>query len=198
MLRAEGTLSTLLKTAVNSCIEQNASGACDTVFGGVSGPPNNWNTTGVTNMYGLFWGASAFNQPLDKWDVKAVINMGEMFERAAAFNQSLDNWNTSAVTDMDYMFNHADAFNNDITSWNCTAVLNESYVFYGAGGVQIKSRRRSRITKTVAVGTHTDIKYPHCGEPAARGTAIAIGVTVLVIFSVVGVLFFYVKVDFRS
>ena len=40
-------------------------------------------------MYGMFYKASAFNQPLDNWDVSSVTDMAAMFYAASAFNQNL-------------------------------------------------------------------------------------------------------------
>ena len=70
------------------CIATVPSGACNLTEGTFLGPPNNWDTTGVTDMFGMFWGATSFNQPLT--------------------------WNTSAVEDMSGMFYGATNFNNDI------------------------------------------------------------------------------------
>ena len=36
------------------------------------GEINNWDVSKVTDMYGMFADAEAFNQPLDKWDVSKV------------------------------------------------------------------------------------------------------------------------------
>ena len=48
-------------------------------------------------MYGMFDGATSFNQPLNNWDVSKVKYMGEMFRYARSFNQPLNNWNVSKV-----------------------------------------------------------------------------------------------------
>ena len=75
------------------------------------GEISTWDTSRVTNMYGLFKGATSFNQPLDKWNVSNVCNMGFMFGGATSFNQPLNNWNVSKVTRMSYMFAYARSFN---------------------------------------------------------------------------------------
>ena len=46
----------------------------------------------VTNMYKMFYGALAFNQPLDQWDISNVTDMSYIFEGAVNFNQSLKSW----------------------------------------------------------------------------------------------------------
>ena len=51
------------------------------------GKPAYWNVSKVTNMAGMFGGATSFNQPLNDWNVSKVTNMEEMFYRAESFNQ---------------------------------------------------------------------------------------------------------------
>ena len=48
----------------------------------------------------MFDYATAFNQPLNNWDTSKVTNMRGMFYSARAFNQPLNNWDTSKVTNM--------------------------------------------------------------------------------------------------
>lgn len=79
---------------------------------------NSWNTTTVTNMYRLFWGAAAFNQSIGGWNTENVTTMERMFRNATAFNQPIGGWNTGNVTTMYRMFNSATAFNQPISGWN--------------------------------------------------------------------------------
>eukprot|EP00964_Phaeocystis_antarctica_P007002 scaffold3786_cov60-Phaeocystis_antarctica.AAC.1 len=53
----------------------------------------------------MFYGASAFNQPL-RFNTSSVTNMYQMFLYASAFNQPLS-FDTSSVTYMGRMFNYA-------------------------------------------------------------------------------------------
>ena len=76
-----------------------------------------WNVDEVTNMYGMFREALAFNQPLDSWNVGQVGNMYWMFREALAFNQPLDSWNVGLVTTMASMFRSATVFNQCLGSW---------------------------------------------------------------------------------
>ena len=78
------------------------------------GEISTWDTSKVTSMYGLFCGATSFNQPLNKWDVSKVTNMEAMFWGATSFNQPLNKWNVSKVTDMSYMFAAARSFNQPL------------------------------------------------------------------------------------
>ena len=44
--------------------------------------------------------AESFNQPLNDWNVSNVTDMEGMFQGASSFNQPLNNWDVSNVTDM--------------------------------------------------------------------------------------------------
>jgi surface protein len=59
---------------------------------------------GVTDMRYMFYGASAFNQPIGDWNVANVNDMGGMFRFARAFNQPIGDWKVGNVNDMDGMF----------------------------------------------------------------------------------------------
>ena len=76
-------------------------------------------TSVVTNMSAMFYGASAFNQPIGNWDTSGVTNnMSSMFRDASNFNQPIGDWNVSAVTKMNGMFLGASAFNQPIGNWD--------------------------------------------------------------------------------
>ena len=72
-----------------------------------------WDVSKVTDMSGMFAGATAFNQDLSRWGSKTgnVTNMSDMFQEAIAFNYNLSGWDVSKVTDMSGMFFRAIAFN---------------------------------------------------------------------------------------
>jgi surface protein len=78
---------------------------------------NKWDVSKVTDMFNMFFEASAFNQPMNNWDVSNVTNMGNMFYRAAAYNQPLKDWDVSKVTSMGGMFFGAVAFNQNLCDW---------------------------------------------------------------------------------
>jgi len=86
----------------------------------------------VTDMYGMFERASAFNQYIGDWNVSRVTNMSLMFVYASSFNQDIGNWNVSTVTNMMYMFSNASSFNQDIKNWDVSAVTNMRLMFLKA------------------------------------------------------------------
>ncbi|WP_171047978.1 BspA family leucine-rich repeat surface protein [Pedobacter xixiisoli] len=93
---------------------------------------NNWNVSNVSLMNLMFRNASAFNQNIGNWNTISVTNMANMFQNAVAFNQNIGNWNTANVTDMGNMFNGATAFNENIGNWNTASATNISSMFAGA------------------------------------------------------------------
>ena len=103
---------------------------CKSLVNG-NGSISGWQTANITNMQGMFQGATAFNQPLNNWNTQSVTNMDATFNGATAFNQPLSNWNTQSVTTMNYMFSRATAFNQPL-NWNTANVTNMGYVFQGA------------------------------------------------------------------
>ena len=97
---------------------------------------NNWNTTNVTDMNGMF-SSSNFNQPISNWDVSNVTNMSNMFSgnfwgfdtASNPFNQPIGNWDVSNVIDMSYMFCFNSNFNQPINNWDVSNVTNMSFMF---------------------------------------------------------------------
>ena len=95
-------------------------------------PIDSWDTQNVTNMNSVFYLASVFNQPIGSWDTSKVTNMSNMFNFARVFNLSIGSWNTSNVTNMSQMFTSASAFNQNIGSWNTSNVTAMNEMFYSA------------------------------------------------------------------
>ncbi|MCF2487717.1 BspA family leucine-rich repeat surface protein [Dyadobacter sp. CY347] len=117
---------------------------------------NNWDVSNVTNMQGMFYLASnfnepigdwdvsnvtsmramfaftAFNQPIGSWIVSNVIDMGNMFSGASSFNQSLADWDVSGVIDMEKMFSNANSFNGDVSGWDVGNVVTMNSTFLAA------------------------------------------------------------------
>lgn len=80
------------------------------------------NTESVDSMADVFGECQNFNQPLNHFDTSNVTSMYAMFYNAYDFNQPLSNWNTSNVADMRYTFQGCTAFNQDISNFNIESV----------------------------------------------------------------------------
>jgi len=88
-----------------------------------------WDTSNVTNMQGMFYGCTNFNQPLNSWNVSSVTTMQDMFHTCTNFNQPLNSWNVSSVTNMTNMFYDCTNFNQPLNSWNVSSVTTMAYMF---------------------------------------------------------------------
>ncbi|TFG00813.1 MAG: BspA family leucine-rich repeat surface protein [Promethearchaeota archaeon] len=96
---------------------------------GNSGNLNSWDVSSVTNMAGMFYGASSFNQNISGWDVSSVTDMKWMFDGASSFNQDIGGWVVSSVTDMRWMFFYASSFNQNISGWDVSSVTDMRCLF---------------------------------------------------------------------
>ena len=63
------------------------------------------------------------------WDVGKVTNMSGMFYKATSFNNDIGDWNVANVKNMNQMFNKATSFNQDINSWRTIQVINKDSMF---------------------------------------------------------------------
>merc|ERR1712048_1425210 len=86
-----------LSTHISNCLAEASTGNCTNYLANENvGPINSWDTSSVTSMYGMFWGAEAFNQDISGWDTSSVTGMSWMFADADAFNQDINGWDTSS------------------------------------------------------------------------------------------------------
>ena len=53
------------------------------------GPIASWDTSEITDMWGLFRNKANFNDDISRWDVSSVTYMSSMFEGATSFNVDL-------------------------------------------------------------------------------------------------------------
>lgn len=90
---------------------------------------NTWQTGTITDMSGMFWSATLFNQPLNNWNTENVVNMFNMFENAINFNADITTWTTGSVTNMGSMFRSANNFNQPIGIWNTSSVTDMTDMF---------------------------------------------------------------------
>jgi surface protein len=93
---------------------------------------SNWNVSNIQVMNQLFWGDTAFNQPLNKWDISNVTSLANTFMGATAFNQPLSNWKTTNVTSLSATFSGATKFNQNINSWDVSNVTDMNNTFFTA------------------------------------------------------------------
>ena len=61
-----------LKRAVGACLKLSPKGDCSK---GLNGPIGAWDVSRVTDMNGLFSGATSFNADISKWVVSRVNNI---------------------------------------------------------------------------------------------------------------------------
>ena len=88
-----------------------------------------WDVSSVTDMNGMFAGATSFNQDISNWDVSSVTDMSYMFADNQKFNKDISSWDVSSVTNMSSMFGEAEAFNQPIGNWDVSSVTNMNGMF---------------------------------------------------------------------
>ena len=94
---------------------------------------NKWDVSNVTDMQGMFQGATSFNGDISKWDVSNVTDMNFMFYEATAFNQDISSWDVSKVTSMYSMFSDATAFNQNLGKWTIKEKADLREIFTNSG-----------------------------------------------------------------
>jgi len=73
---------------------------CENTYGHIS----HWNTSCVTDMSALFYGAISFNEDLSEWDTSSVVDMDICFYSAKEFCGDIGCWDVLAVQSMTRMF----------------------------------------------------------------------------------------------
>jgi surface protein len=97
-----------------------------------NGDLSTWDVSNIEFMDDLFYGAVLYNQDISSWDVSNVKSMSGMFHLARSFNQDIGLWDVSSVTSMRDMFFRAESFNQYLGNWNVSNVENMSGMFWGA------------------------------------------------------------------
>lgn len=90
-----------------------------TVFnnGGVN-DMDNWDTSSLDDITGLFRNCVAFNQDLPSWNVSSCTSFASVFDGCTSFNGDVTTWDVSSSTAFVAMFRNCIAFNQDISNWN--------------------------------------------------------------------------------
>ena len=126
-----------VQTSVNGCENLNTSNVTDMnnmFYGAKKANPNtsNWDTSKVSNMKALFQFTDKANPNVTSWNTSKVTNARDMFRYAIAAMPAVSNWDTSEVTDMGGMFDNAKSANPDVSKWNVSKVTNMGGMFEGA------------------------------------------------------------------
>gem|GEM_PF-6780914 len=102
------------------------------------GDVSNWNTSNMTHMDNLFYGASLTTLDVSGWDVSRVRFMNSMFNNVSSLvSLDLSNWNTSDVRDMRYMFAYASSLETlDVSGWDVGLVTRFERMFMNASSLQ--------------------------------------------------------------
>ncbi|WP_299213513.1 BspA family leucine-rich repeat surface protein [uncultured Dokdonia sp.] len=102
---------------------------CSSLVGNASF--NNWDTSNIIFMNGVFQDAVLFNQPIGNWDLSNVLSLTDIFS-GTIFNQDLSEWNVSNVTQMSRMFRNNPIFNYPLENWDVGSVIGMNAMFEGA------------------------------------------------------------------
>jgi len=102
---------------------------------------NSWNTSQITNMSGMFNGATSFNQNIDAWDITSVSDMSYMFYGASSYNQILND-NLNANVNLTNIFSNSGlsciAYSQMLLAWASNPAtpsnrtLGATNVFFGS------------------------------------------------------------------
>lgn len=164
------TSSADLKTAVDNCLVADPTGACDcsqpSVNCGAAGSysMDQWDTSLVTDMSGLFSGYWNFNHDISSWDTSQVTDMSSMFSDCAMFNFDIRNWNVNQVRDMSSMFSGCDMFSSDLGDWVVNAVTDMSNMFQNAQSFNWDTLDRWDVSSVTDMSSMFENAYNFIGE----------------------------------
>ena len=121
---------------------------------------SNWDTSAVTNMWGLFQNRHTFNDDISRWDVSNVTAMALMFGDAYDFNQNISGWNTTSCADFRSMFEGARSFNQNIGLWNVTNPNNYFIFTQMFTGATAMIAQYEPLRTTPALISPTPVNFP--------------------------------------
>ena len=95
---------------------------------------NNWNTSNVTDIHGLFWQNKTIEEiHIDDWDVSKVKNATGAFYRCSNLTKlDLKNWDLKNCIEFDLMFKGCEQLDTKFTDyWNITQKITCVSMFEG-------------------------------------------------------------------
>lgn len=125
-----------------------------------------WDMSSVTNMSGMFSGASSFTQDISTWDTSSAENLENMFSGATSFSQDISDWNLGSAQNVDNMFTGATTMQE---GYNIGDTPDE--VFFPSGF----SPPEAESENVFGIINHAEVpKQPLKGEPIIENTNNAI------------------------
>ena len=124
----------MIKGKIIGCNKLNTSKVTDMsimFYGATSANPDvsQWDTSKVTDMSNMFSVATSANPDVSSWDTSKVNNMRDMFRGATSANPDVSKWDTSKATDMSGMFSGATSANPDVSKWDTSKATDMSNMF---------------------------------------------------------------------
>ena len=103
-------------------------------YGAINATPDTsgWDTRQVTDMSHMFRGAVYATPDTSGWDTRQVTDMSYLFSGAINATPDTSGWDTRQVTDMSFMFNEATLANPKTETWDTSQVTRMNYMFYNA------------------------------------------------------------------
>ena len=98
------------------------------------GPIASWDTSGITNMYQLFYNKKDFNEDISRWNVSNVVKMSCMFDGATSFDGDLSSWKVTNVVEMGLMFDGATSFDRQLGGAWFTSTADKRWMFGNSPG----------------------------------------------------------------
>ena len=117
-----------IRTAVGAWFEDPAAAKAK------YGPIASWDTSGITNMYRLFFDKRDFNEDISRWNVSNVVTMNDTFHGATLFNGDLSCWDVGQVRYMVGTFASATSFDRQLDGAWATSTAEKPQMFYDSPG----------------------------------------------------------------
>jgi len=94
-------------------------------------PLNDWDMSHVADLSFMFYGAVSFNQPVNEWDLSSATTLTAMFFQAVSFNQPVNDWDVSNATYLQGVFIFASAFNQPLDKWTLSSATDMTSLLDG-------------------------------------------------------------------